>query len=61
MWTGIHVSIPSSGYSVIAELWALIRQGALSLRNDSTFALSAFRQALAADGRRGRQGKVLLT
>lgn len=52
---------PGALPSVIAGLWALIRQGALSLPIDSTFALSAFREALAADGRRGRQGKVLLT
>lgn len=52
---------PGTLPSVIAGLWALIRQGALSLPIDSTFALSAFREALAADGRRGRQGKVLLT
>lgn len=47
--------------SALGSLWELIRRGALPLPVESIFALSAFREALAADARRGRQGKVLLT
>lgn len=38
-----------------------VRQSALPLPVDATFGLSAFREALAADGEPGRRGNVLLT
>jgi NADPH:quinone reductase len=44
----------------IDELWSLIRDNTLRLPVASTHALAQFQDALAADARRGRIGKVLL-
>lgn len=46
---------------IVASLWSLIRQDALPLPVDSTFPLCDFREALAADARPTRCGKILLT
>jgi hypothetical protein len=43
------------------SLWSLIRQDSLPLPVHATFALCDFREALAADAKPGRRGKILLT
>jgi NADPH:quinone reductase len=45
---------------MVQELWPLIRDKTLALPVASKHSLAQFRDALAADGRSGRAGKVLL-
>jgi NADPH:quinone reductase-like Zn-dependent oxidoreductase len=52
---------PDAVPAILTSLWALIRRDALPLPVDSAFSLAAFREALAADAKPGRRGKVLLT
>jgi NADPH:quinone reductase-like Zn-dependent oxidoreductase len=46
--------------AMISEIWAMIRSGALSLPVNSSHRLSDFANALAADRKPGRLGKVIL-
>jgi NADPH2:quinone reductase len=47
--------------TMITEIWTMIRDGGLSLPVDSNHQLADFAVALAADGKSGRIGKVILT
>ncbi|HUZ66149.1 MAG TPA: zinc-dependent alcohol dehydrogenase family protein [Beijerinckiaceae bacterium] len=65
-WKGFGVDRFLSGLSAPSAaamwqaLWSMIRSGALALPVDSTHELARFADALAADDRPGRRGKVLL-
>jgi NADPH:quinone reductase len=47
--------------AMISELWAMIRRGGLNLPVNSSHRLPDFANALAADRKPGRLGKVILT
>lgn len=65
-WMGFGIDRWLAGLSADAtdrmfrELWALVADGTLPLRVASTHKLDAFGEALVADARPGRAGKVLL-
>lgn len=47
--------------AMIAEIWTMIRDRGLSLPINSSHHFAAFSDALVADGKPGRRGKVILT
>jgi NADPH:quinone reductase-like Zn-dependent oxidoreductase len=65
-WTGFGIDrwlsecLPAAKAKMIDELWSMVEDKLLPLPVASTHGLDQFREALAADARQGRTGKVLL-